>query len=230
MTGRLTICDSALEAVACIADGATVLVGGFGSAGQPVTLVEALLEGGASELTVVSNNAGGGDEGLAALIRDGRDGIGFAGMPVGQIAGHGHLEGAQDADVQMAAAHHRERVGVMKVGRAWQLGHRHLARVDQVGIDVVAVRLGTHAEHAVLGVQHDTTARRKVVGDPGRQADAEVDERAVRDVRRDDARQRVPVDAGQRAHHLPPDIARLRSTRTTRSTCRHGVTTCSGSS
>lgn len=72
MTGRLTICDSALEAVAGIADGATVLVGGFGSAGQPVTPVEALLEGGARELTVVSNNAGGGDEGLAALVRDGR--------------------------------------------------------------------------------------------------------------------------------------------------------------
>ena len=48
MTGRVTICDSALEAVADIADGATVLVGGFGSAGQPVALVEALLEGGAS--------------------------------------------------------------------------------------------------------------------------------------------------------------------------------------
>ena len=48
MTGRVAICDSALEAVAGIADGATVLVGGFGSAGQPVELVEALLEGGAS--------------------------------------------------------------------------------------------------------------------------------------------------------------------------------------
>ena len=72
MTGRVAICDSALEAVAGIADGATVRVGGFGSAGQPVELVEALLEGGASELTIVSNNAGGGDHGLAALIRDGR--------------------------------------------------------------------------------------------------------------------------------------------------------------
>ena len=55
-----------------IADGATVLVGGFGSAGQPVALIEALLEGGASELTVVSNNAGNGDDGLAALMREGR--------------------------------------------------------------------------------------------------------------------------------------------------------------
>jgi 3-oxoadipate CoA-transferase, alpha subunit len=58
--------------VAGIGDGATVLIGGFGSAGQPVALIEALLEGGASELTVVSNNAGNGEFGLAALIREGR--------------------------------------------------------------------------------------------------------------------------------------------------------------
>ena len=66
------ILDSALEAVAGIPDGATVLVGGFGSAGQPVQLIEALVEGGASDLTVISNNAGNGDRGLAALIREGR--------------------------------------------------------------------------------------------------------------------------------------------------------------
>ncbi|WP_020389611.1 3-oxoacid CoA-transferase subunit A [Kribbella catacumbae] len=60
------------EAVAGIADGATVMIGGFGSAGQPVELIEALIEGGASELTVVNNNAGNGDRGLAALIREGR--------------------------------------------------------------------------------------------------------------------------------------------------------------
>jgi 3-oxoadipate CoA-transferase alpha subunit len=69
---RVKILDSALEAVAGILDGATVLVGGFGSAGQPVQLIEALVEGGARELTVVSNNAGNGDHGLAALIREGR--------------------------------------------------------------------------------------------------------------------------------------------------------------
>jgi 3-oxoadipate CoA-transferase, alpha subunit len=69
---RVKILDSALEAVAGIPDGATVLVGGFGSAGQPVALIEALVEGGAGELTVVSNNAGNGDRGLAALIREGR--------------------------------------------------------------------------------------------------------------------------------------------------------------
>jgi len=60
------------EAVAGIADGATVLVGGFGMAGMPVTLIEALIRQGATDLTVVSNNAGNGDAGLAALLAAGR--------------------------------------------------------------------------------------------------------------------------------------------------------------
>ena len=59
-------------AVSGIEDGATVLIGGFGRAGQPVELVEALLEQGACDLTVVSNNAGNGDHGIAALIGAGR--------------------------------------------------------------------------------------------------------------------------------------------------------------
>jgi 3-oxoadipate CoA-transferase alpha subunit len=69
---RVEILGSAVEAVAGIGDGATVLVGGFGSAGEPAQLIEALVEGGARELTVVSNNAGNGESGLAALIREGR--------------------------------------------------------------------------------------------------------------------------------------------------------------
>ena len=69
---RVMILGSALEAVADTPDGATVLIGGFGSAGQPVALIEALLASGARDLTVVSNNAGNGDHGIAALIRDGR--------------------------------------------------------------------------------------------------------------------------------------------------------------
>ena len=69
---RAAILDSVSSAVAGVPDGATVLVGGFGLAGQPVELIEALLEGGARELTVVSNNAGNGDHGLAALVREWR--------------------------------------------------------------------------------------------------------------------------------------------------------------
>lgn len=57
-------------AVAEIFDGATVLVGGFGEAGSPVELIHALIDQGASNLTVVSNNAGSGHVGLAALIEN----------------------------------------------------------------------------------------------------------------------------------------------------------------
>jgi 3-oxoadipate CoA-transferase alpha subunit len=60
------------EAVAAIGDGATVMIGGFGAAGQPVELIEALVRSGARELTVVNNNAGNGDVGLALLIGKGR--------------------------------------------------------------------------------------------------------------------------------------------------------------
>lgn len=66
--------ETAKEAVAGIQDGATVMIGGFGTAGQPVELIEALIESGAKDLTVVNNNAGNGDRGLAALIREGRVG------------------------------------------------------------------------------------------------------------------------------------------------------------
>jgi 3-oxoadipate CoA-transferase alpha subunit len=60
------------DAVSGIRDGATVLVGGFGNSGVPVELVHALLEQGASDLTVVTNNAGSGETDIAALIREHR--------------------------------------------------------------------------------------------------------------------------------------------------------------
>lgn len=64
--------DTADEAVADVADGSVVLVSGFGMAGLPVALVDALLRQGAGDLTMVSNNAGNGDTGLAALLAAGR--------------------------------------------------------------------------------------------------------------------------------------------------------------
>lgn len=63
---------STSEALNGVADGATILIGGFGTAGQPTELIEALIDHGARELTVVSNNAGSGDEGLALLLAQGR--------------------------------------------------------------------------------------------------------------------------------------------------------------
>ncbi|AYL34295.1 3-oxoacid CoA-transferase subunit A [Streptomyces sp. PDY-4] len=67
-----TIAETADEAVAGIEDGSTVLVGGFGLAGMPFDLIDALIRQGAGDLTVVSNNAGNGDVGLAALLAAGR--------------------------------------------------------------------------------------------------------------------------------------------------------------
>jgi 3-oxoadipate CoA-transferase, alpha subunit len=69
---RTVIYSDAAAAVAGIEDGAIVLVGGFGMAGMPTTLIDALIAQGASELTIVSNNAGNGDTGLAALLAAGR--------------------------------------------------------------------------------------------------------------------------------------------------------------
>jgi len=63
---------SAAEAVAEVRDGATILIGGFGTAGMPIVLIDALIAQGAKDLTIVSNNAGNGDTGLAALLATGR--------------------------------------------------------------------------------------------------------------------------------------------------------------
>ncbi|MFJ3337899.1 3-oxoacid CoA-transferase subunit A [Streptomyces sp. NPDC086766] len=68
----VTIAATADEAVAGVEDGSTVLVGGFGLAGMPFDLIDALIRQGAGDLTVVSNNAGNGDVGLAALLKAGR--------------------------------------------------------------------------------------------------------------------------------------------------------------
>jgi 3-oxoadipate CoA-transferase, alpha subunit len=66
------VCETPDEAVAGVEDGSTVLVGGFGMSGMPVDLIDALIRQGATDLTVVSNNAGNGDTGLAALLAKGR--------------------------------------------------------------------------------------------------------------------------------------------------------------
>ncbi|HXF03697.1 MAG TPA: 3-oxoacid CoA-transferase subunit A [Arthrobacter sp.] len=63
---------TAQDAVAGIQDGATVLIGGFGNAGQPMELIDALMDCGATDLTVVNNNAGQADAGLALLIKERR--------------------------------------------------------------------------------------------------------------------------------------------------------------
>jgi 3-oxoadipate CoA-transferase, alpha subunit len=66
------IAGSIAEALRDVPDGATVLIGGFGTAGIPGELIDGLIEQGARDLTVVNNNAGNGDTGLAALLKTGR--------------------------------------------------------------------------------------------------------------------------------------------------------------
>lgn len=63
---------SVAEALAGIQDGATVMIGGFGGAGQPAELIDGLIAHGARELVIVNNNAGNGDTGLAALLKNGQ--------------------------------------------------------------------------------------------------------------------------------------------------------------
>ncbi len=66
------IAPSIAAALEGMHDGATVLIGGFGTAGIPNELIDGLIEQGASNLTIVNNNAGNGDSGLAALLKAGR--------------------------------------------------------------------------------------------------------------------------------------------------------------
>ena len=63
------IVDSPEQAVAGVEDGATILIGGFGGAGLPVQLVDALIAQNARDLTIVANNAGNGEVGIAALLK-----------------------------------------------------------------------------------------------------------------------------------------------------------------
>ncbi len=65
-------CTDATAALQDVKDGSTVLIGGFGEAGNPTELVHALIDQGARELTVVNNNAGNGEIGLARLLQAGR--------------------------------------------------------------------------------------------------------------------------------------------------------------
>ena len=66
------IAASVEEALAPVQDGATVMIGGFGGAGQPAELIDGLIAHGARDLVIVNNNAGNGDTGLAALLKTGQ--------------------------------------------------------------------------------------------------------------------------------------------------------------
>ncbi|WP_333494266.1 CoA-transferase, partial [Acinetobacter guillouiae] len=62
---------SLTEVLSHIKDGATIMIGGFGTAGQPAELIDGLIELGVKDLVIVNNNAGNGDYGLAKLLKSG---------------------------------------------------------------------------------------------------------------------------------------------------------------
>lgn len=66
------ICPSLEQAVSDVPDGASIMIGGFGDAGVPFRMIDVLIAQGAKDLTLISNNAGTGDSGIAALIKRGR--------------------------------------------------------------------------------------------------------------------------------------------------------------
>jgi 3-oxoadipate CoA-transferase alpha subunit len=66
------VVDSAIEALGVVADGSTIMVGGFGPPGQPVALIEAILSSNATDLIVINNNAAAGGDAIAALFAAGR--------------------------------------------------------------------------------------------------------------------------------------------------------------
>ena len=66
------IVETMRDAVADLHDGASIMISGFGEAGVPHELIEAVIAHGATDLTIISNNAGSGESGIAALIKEGR--------------------------------------------------------------------------------------------------------------------------------------------------------------
>src|SRR5690606_35393715 len=98
----------------------------------------------------------------------------FASLPVGNVAILGHLERAQDRQVDMAATDHRKAVRMVEESRARYLRNRLLARIDEVEIFLALGRRLTEAENAVLAVIDHGTAFRHELRRHLRNADAEV--------------------------------------------------------
>src|SRR5690606_436210 len=151
---------------------------------------------------------------------DGRNGVGLARVPVGQVAMTRHLKGPQHADIEMAATHHAKRIGVMEERASGQQCDRLLAGVDEVPVFLSFGRRRAHADDTVFRVQHDLAPFRQVVAHLGGQADAQIDDTAFGDVLGHAGRHLLTI---QRCHFCSP-------TATTRCTNRPGVTMASGSS
>jgi hypothetical protein len=143
-------------------------------------------------------------------------------VPVREIAVGGDLERAEDADVEVPAAHHRERIAVMEEGAAGEQRDRLLPGVDEVPVHVLLGRRRPHAEEPVLALEEDLPVLGQEVRNAGRQADAEVDVRALGNVARDARRHLVTVESvhGSLREIRPPPSPSRRSARLSARRCR----------
>src|SRR5688500_15559490 len=138
-------------------------------------------------------------------------------MAVGEVAGDRDLERAEDGEIQVAAADHAERVGVVEVRPAGEQRDRLLAGVHQIFVFLARRRLWPDPEDPVLAMQDDLAALGQLVGHHRRQTDAEVDVRTFGNVARNTRRHLLAVELFHQCF-------------TTRLTKIPGVTMCSGSS
>src|SRR5579883_1513625 len=144
------------------------------------------------------------------------------GRPVREIARLGDLERAEQRQIEMTAADHQEGIVVMKEHAAGHEGGQALAGIDEILVLLTRLGRGSHAEDAVLAVEHDLAVPRNEIRDHRRQADPEIDVSAVGDVLRGTP---CHLAAGQGLHR-----GLLSHTTTMRSTKMPGVCTHSGSS
>ncbi len=154
----------------------------------------------------------------------GGDRVRAAGVPVGKVAGRGHLERPQDAEIEVPAADHAEGIGMVEIRPAGKKRRRLLSGVDEVFVFFAGCWLRPDTKDAVLAVENDLAAFRQVVGDQSRQADPEVDVRPIGDVAGNPRRDLLLVELLHQAAFRIDG-----ATRTTRLTKMPGVTIDSGS-
>src|SRR5262249_32158261 len=89
------------------------------------------------------------------------------------------LHRSEDAQVDVPAADHGERIGAGEIRSAWHLGHGFFARIDQVSIFLPFDRIRANTEHAVLALQHHMNPGWDIIGDQCRHANTEIDIEAI---------------------------------------------------
>ena len=155
-------CPSVAQAVADIPDGATVMVGGFGASGSPIELLHALIDHGAKDLTVVSNNTGSGEVGLAALIKEERVSKAICSYPrtanstvFPELFRAGKIELELVPQGTLAERIRAGGAGIPAFYTATAVGTRVAERAKEAGIDQVVFDRGGYRYHGRVAALAD---------------------------------------------------------------------------